>query len=220
VEKYVEKYGKLEILKRLTALLVWTALLLQFYVSGEHAFAQGHSVVAALSKLFSYFTILTNLLVAFVVSSAILDPRREVGFFRSSSVQVATAVYIVIVGVIYNLLLRKLWHPQGLHLVADQLLHIFVPIFYVAFCFSQETRSRLAFRAAADWLIFPLAYFGFSLIRGTFVGVYPYYFVDPKKLGYGTVFLIAGIMLTGFYLLGLGAIALSHKTRNKKGLPE
>ena len=53
-------------------------------------------------------------------------------WFRRPSVQAGTAVYIAIVGIVYQLLLRQLWNPQGAQWVADVLLHSIIPVGYVA----------------------------------------------------------------------------------------
>ncbi len=83
---------------------------------------------------FSFFTILTNLLIALVFTAIAFGPEAGWGqWFRSPSVQAATAVYIAIVGIVYQLLLRQLWNPQGAQWVADVLLHSVIPIGYVVY---------------------------------------------------------------------------------------
>ena len=43
------------------------------------------------------------------------------------------AAYIAIVGIIYRLLLRQLWNPQGMQWVADVILHDVIPVGYVLY---------------------------------------------------------------------------------------
>src|SRR5271168_979114 len=105
------------------ALAGWFALALQLYL----VLVQSHTglaMVGAVITYFSFFTILTNLLVTLVFTAIAVRPAAgRVQFLLSPSVQAGTTVYIVIVGVVYQLLLRQLWNPQGAAWVADGLLH-------------------------------------------------------------------------------------------------
>ena len=95
------------------ALVGWFALALQLYLVLVQS-RPGLAMLGAVITYFSFFTILTNLLVALVFSAiAMRRPAGRVQFLSSSSVQAATTVYIAIVGVVYQLLLRQLWNPQG-----------------------------------------------------------------------------------------------------------
>ena len=64
--------------------------------------------------------------------------------------------------------------------------------------------SRLA------WSLYPLAYFGYALLRGEWIGFYPYPFIDVTALGYARVLGNALVMLVAFLLLGLGVIGLDR----------
>jgi hypothetical protein len=54
-------------------------------------------------------------------------------FFSKPSVTTAIAVYIFIIGLVYNIILRNLWQPQGSQKIADELLHVAVPLLYVLY---------------------------------------------------------------------------------------
>src|ERR1700722_9840931 len=110
------------------ALLGWFALTLQFYLVLLQSQA-GLAMLGAVITYFSFFTILTNLLVALVFTAITMRPAAGwAQFFLSPSVQAATSVYIAIVGAVYQLLLRHLWNPQGAQWVADVLLHAVIPV--------------------------------------------------------------------------------------------
>src|SRR3546814_6947671 len=85
-------------------------------------------------RFFSYYTILTNLLVA-CCFTALVCKRVEAKprFFANPQVLAATAVYITIVGAVYNIILRHLRAPEGLQLVVDGLLNSVNPLFYLVF---------------------------------------------------------------------------------------
>ena len=189
------------------ALLTWAALALQFYLS-----ATTH-LPNLLVNFFSFFTILTNLLVAAVCTGLALRTRPH----PTPGLQAATAVYITVVGLGYTLLLRHIWNPQGLQKLADTLLHDAVPILYVLLWLTLlRPRARLPWRAAATWLLWPAIYLIYSLVRGALTGWYPYPFLDPRTLGYPRVALVVAICFAVAFALSLATIAL---TRHTPGTP-
>lgn len=117
------------------ALLAWYGLLLQLYVVIITARSTGVPVATAIVNYFSFFTILTNLLVALVLTLSLRPQASSLNrFCARPTVQSATAVYIAIVGVVYSLALRNIWGPEGLQKVADVVLHDATPVLYVLYC--------------------------------------------------------------------------------------
>src|SRR4051794_8944957 len=89
------------------AALGWIAVIFQFYLIIVH---RTSPVLETIANYFGYFTILTNILVAFCYSTRLLRPRSRMGrFFAKASTITAITVYITVVGLIYNLVLRSLW---------------------------------------------------------------------------------------------------------------
>ena len=89
---------------------------------------------------------------------------------------------IVLVGIIYALLLRHVWNPEGAQLLADRLLHQAVPVlFLIVWLVGPHGRLRLADTVWA--MAPPLAYLVYALARGEADGWYAYWFLDPAKLG-------------------------------------
>jgi hypothetical protein len=66
-------------------------------------------------------------------------------------------VYIAIVGIVYSLLLRHIWNPQGWQIVADVLLHDLIPLLYVAYWVIFVRKSSLLWKHAVWWLAYPAA---------------------------------------------------------------
>jgi hypothetical protein len=190
------------------AILGWFALTLQLYlmlVRGPGA------LLDTVITYFSFFTILTNFLVALVFTAVAVRPRAAwAQVLLRPSVQGGTAVYIAIVGIVYQLLLRHLWNPQGAQWVADALLHSIMPLGYVLYWWLFAPRGGLSWKNAAGWLIYPGAYLLYTLARGAVSGLYPYHFVDVNTLGYGGVLArVVGLMLV-FLAMGLLVIALAR----------
>jgi hypothetical protein len=163
---------------------------------------------------FSFFTILTNILTASVFTAVAFQPKGGWGnWLCRPSVQAATAVYIAIVGMVYQLLLRQLWNPQGAQWIADVLLHGIVPVGYVVYWLLFAPRVELSWKDSVTWLIYPGAYLVYILGRGAVSGLYPYPFVDVKVLGYGGVFARVGLLLLVFLGLGLLVVAVGRWMR-------
>ena len=194
------------------ALLGSFALALQLYLMLVQS--SGPAMLGTVITYFSFFTILTNLLTALVFTALAFRPETGWGkWFRTPSVQAATAVYIAIVGIIYQLLLRQLWNPQGAQWVADVLLHSVIPIGYVAYWLLFGPRTGLNWKTAVAWLTYPALYLVYTLARGAVSGLYPYPFVDVNVLGYGGVLARAALFLLVFLGTGLLVVALARRIR-------
>ena len=195
------------------ALAGWLALTLQLYLMLVVAPGRAMAVVGTVVTFFSFFTVLTNLLVALVFT--FVARQGDGGFFRRPGVQAAAAVYIAIVAISYHLLLRQLWNPQGGQLVADILLHSAMPAAYLLYWFLFGPRLGLQWKDALAWLAYPGGYLVYVLARGAAIGVYPYPFVDVNLLGYDGVFLRAAIFLAAFLGMGLLVVAVARGTRGR-----
>ncbi len=191
----------------LVAIVVWFGLGLQFYISTQLYISQGHTFTEAVIQILSYFTVLTNILVALACSYIVLSPNSKAGqFFSRTSTLTAIAVYITIVGCIYNLILSNQWNPQGLFKLADTLLHTVSPIMFIILWLVFVAKEKLRWILAIKWLWFPFFYLVYSLIRGQVLGIYPYFFMDIGVLGYKQTImnclfvLIAFVSFSGIFL--------------------
>ena len=193
------------------AAISWFALVLQLLLMVQQA-APGTSFHAVVNY-FSFFTILTNLLVALGTTLPLLASHSVAGqFFLRPSSQTAIAVYITIVGVTYSLLLRQLWNPQGAQKVADVLLHDVVPVLYVAFWVFLVPKFTLRWSDAVRWLAFPVLYMAYILARGFVSHWYPYYFIDVDTIGLLRALFHAAGLLLAFFGLGVLFIAIGRWT--------
>jgi hypothetical protein len=167
-------------------------------------------------NLLSYFTILTNILVALYSLVLWLRPYSRLGrFFSKASTSTAILVYILVVGIIYNLALRHIWSPQGWARLADELLHSVIPLGFLLYWFMALPKTRLSYYNAIPWLIYPGLYIIYTFIRGLWMGTYPYPFIDVHLLGYPTVLKNCAVIALSFYALSLLFIATGNKLTNK-----
>jgi hypothetical protein len=200
------------------ALLAWAGVILQFYLAAQNWAGLGLSAFEGTIRFFTYFTIECNILVAASLTFILLGNRSRVGFFFSgNSTQTAIAVYIFVVGLTYNLILRKLWAPQGLQLIVDNILHGAVPLIFVIYWIAFVPKKNLEWRDAIKWLAYPAIYFLWVIIFGALTSFYPYPFIDVNVLGYPTMFMHAALLLIVFLSLGFLAIA-TGKIGTKKAL--
>ncbi|WP_273820096.1 Pr6Pr family membrane protein [Pseudomonas asplenii] len=193
------------------AVLGWSGLGIQMYLILISRWQAGASLLGGLITFFSFFTVLTNTLVAVVLTCEVTS-RDSWGrrFFLKPSVRTAIVANIVVVGLAYSLLLRSLWHPQGFQWLADELLHDVMPALFVVYWWVCVPKGRLRFPQVLAWLAYPLVYFAYVLLRGHLIGAYPYPFVDVDRLGYPQVFVNAGQILLGFVLVSLLLIGMDR----------
>ncbi|MDB5012982.1 MAG: hypothetical protein JWQ25_1184 [Daejeonella sp.] len=195
------------------AIFGWFALTGQFYINMTSGVAPIPELVI---RYFSYFTILTNLLVAICCTSILIIPSSAIGkFFQKAKTLTAITVYILIVGLIYNFILRFLWKPEGLQLIVDELLHSVIPILFIIFWLLFVVKSQLTWKHVFPWLIYPSAYVFFIFIRGFSSGFYPYSFINAGALGtQKAVMNAAGIALI-FLIVSLLFIVIAKITNRK-----
>ncbi len=188
------------------ALLGWLTLALQLTLSIQLTMANGGSAMAGLWRWLDYFTITTNLLVAAALTAAALGSRSAiVYFFGRPGVHTMIATSIAVVALVYNLILRQLWHPQGLSRLTDESLHVVMPALFLLYWWLAVPKQTLRVAHIGSWLLYPAGYLAYSLVRGAFDGRYPYPFLAVSKLGYvgvaingmaiGAVFLLIALML-------------------------
>lgn len=188
----------------LAATVAWCGVLLQLYLSLRLSLANGKTVVEGLIIYFGYFTILTNILVAVVLTLPVVVPASWAGrFFNRPGVRTATAAAITGVGLVYFLLLRKVWNPEGWQLAADLVLHYLTPILFLAYWWISVPKQGLRWSQVGAWMSYPLGYLAYMLIRGELTGLYPYPFLDVGSLGYGRTLTNGLGMLAGFALASL-----------------
>lgn len=192
------------------AALAWFGVGLQLWLSIRLADRAGQSFGQGLLAYFSYFTVLTNILVASTASVGwVASPARRGGGLGSDSMRGCATTAIVLVGIAYHLLLRHIWDPQGWQWVADVTLHYAVPLAALACWVAFPPRERLPVWAPLAWCAYPVAYFVYALVRGALIGTYPYPFIDVGQLGYARALANALGLLAGFVVLGFAVRAIA-----------
>jgi hypothetical protein len=174
----------------------------------------------SLTNYLSYFTIESNILAVIVLLvgglAAPQSPRWQI--FRG-----AVTLYMLITMVVYAVLLADIdvmltdkWINDVLHRVLP--LVLLLDWLFVA----MAQRLRPTFELIGLWLIFPVVYGVYSLIRGPIVDWYPYPFIDPRAQGYvsltiGLVVLLVVFVVLAVAMAGLGDLPARWRERKSQG---
>lgn len=194
------------------AIIAWIAFGAQTNVTLQRLAMRGFGVVEGLERLTSYLTNLTVFAVAICFTCIAIGARSQPGrFFRHPPVVTAVVVYMVFVGIAYNLLLRYLWTPSGLRALLNETLHTVLPLLCTLYWLLFVPRFTLVARDCLLWLAYPLCYLFVTLWRGRATDFYPYPFIDVEQLGYAHVLVNALLLLLGFVALMSVFVAINAR---------
>lgn len=184
------------------ASVAWMAVIIDFSLSGRH-----------LVQYISYFTIESNLLIAISLTIAVVLPGSKAArWILSPSFQTALAVYILVVAMVYNIVLRNTWAITGWGSIIDDLLHVVIPALYLVYWLIYIPYRSLKWADVLIWLIFPAIYLIYTFIRGEVIGRYPYPIIDVTKLGYAHALINSGFVAAGFLATGI-LLIIWNRTR-------
>ena len=189
-------------LAALIAFAAWFGVVLQLYLSLRMTGSMGMDTAQGLAIYFGYFTVLTNILVGLAVCWPIALPHTTLGrFFVRPAAIGWVAASIAFVGVAYFMLLRHVWNPHGLQLLADVLMHYIVPALVLIHSGIALRHTALRWTAPLWWSLYPVIYFVYVLLRGALMGRYPYHFIDVSQLGYALTLRNAAMLWLAFLML-------------------
>lgn len=191
------------------AVIVWSSVFAQYFIMLEGSQLDFLSTTV---RFFSYFTILTNTLVAFYFTSQLWAKNQDVNsFWGKPGVLTAITVYILVVGIVYQVALRHTWNPQGIARVVDELLHTINPLMVLVFWVVFELKHEISWPQIYLWLIYPFIYLLITISKGYYTGFYPYPFVNVPELGYALVAVNSLILFGVFFGLSAGLVLIGKK---------
>jgi hypothetical protein len=169
---------------------------------------------ATVTGLLPYFTIQSNIAFGLFAGWAAGQAWRNGDVQVRPAVKGALTLYVTITGLVYHLVLTN---PASGFAVGDvqrsvpeaignQLLHTVVPLLAVLDFLLFDERRRYRWRYAAYWLVFPLGYQVFVVLRGLVVGRYPYPFNDVAAIGYDGLAVATVVFGLAFWVLGLALV--------------
>ena len=122
-------------------------------------------------------------------------------------------VIMAVVGLAYHILLAGIWKPVGFAWWADQGLHTAVPLLVALWWVAYAPKSGLEGRDAFKWLVWPIGYGAYALVRGFASGFYPYPFMDVSVLGMSQVLINLSGLSVAFIALSLLLIGIARVIR-------
>jgi len=135
-----------------------------------------------LARIFSAFTILSNILVLVVAVLLVIDPLRDGRLFRV--LRLDALLSIVITGVVYAVVLAPGVNLTGWAFVITVGFHYLSPWLMLAAWLVLGPRPRFTWGTVAWAFVWPTAWVLFTFIRGGITGWYPYPFLDAGQLGF------------------------------------
>jgi hypothetical protein len=164
------------------AVLVMVAIVVQaVLVSRLHGVPVGTRFI----RMFSYFTIQSNLLVGVAAVTLAASPARDGAVWRV--LRLDGLVGISVTGVVYTTVLRSTVNLHGWAAATDAVFHYVVPLMAVLGWLAFGPRPRAGRRTVAWSLAWPVAWLGYTLLHGQASGWYPYPFINVTEHGYGVV---------------------------------
>ncbi|MBO1269748.1 Pr6Pr family membrane protein [Arthrobacter cavernae] len=167
-------------------------------------------------NFFSYFTNLSNMFAAAVL---LISGYRVLVNKRPSELDDATrgtaTIAMAVVGLVFGALLAGEDLGSMVPWV-NIVVHYVIPVVMVVDWLFQPPRATLTLKHLWYWLLYPIAYLVYSLVRGTFVNWYPYWFIDPARAGgWGGVVVFAVSIAVGFVLVSLAMLWLGNKLKRQ-----
>jgi hypothetical protein len=182
------------------ATVATVALVLQFGSTlGGVVAATGWAAAIPVIRYLSYFTMLSNILVAWVAVSLVRDPQRDGRRWRV--LHLNALVDITVTGLVNGFVFGN-GGLGGLGALANLLLHYVSPAVMVIGWLVLGPRPRFDRRSAARASLVPVSWAAWTLLHGAVSGWYPYAVLDVGVRGY------AASLISLAEMLGLAAVLL------------
>ncbi len=183
--------------------------------------------------MFNYYTIQSNLIVFVFFIYMLIDTFVKIkstgvkGVLDAPRFKGAVTMMITVTFLVYHFMLLPMMFSmsggEGVINPANILVHYFTPIMVIIDWLLFDKKNRYKWYDPLIWLIIPLAYFGFAVIRAEVSSMllptgsrYPYFFIDIDELGLSAVLINVAVLIMAFAVLGyiiyfIGKIHVAHK---------
>jgi hypothetical protein len=147
-------------------------------------------------NFFSYFTIQSNVIAVAVLLWVALKSDSVGERMLRDMIRGAPVLYLSVTGIVFAVLLSDL--PLVTVPFANTVLHKLMPVVVVMDWIIDPPSPGVSFRKALVWMVYPLGWLAYTMVRGYLIGWYPYPFLNPAKMGgYGNVLGIILMILSG-----------------------
>ena len=132
---------------------------------------------------YSFFTVLSNLMLAFSCLWLTFNPNCNRYCFKV--IRLNGLVGVIITAIVYNLILRGIHKPPNtLLLFANESLHVILPVFGILSWLVWGPFRRIHFNVIVGSFLSMLVYGIYIFIRGYITQQYPYPFINVVRIGY------------------------------------
>lgn len=213
------------VLRAAVAAAITAAVVGQLAVSID--FWQGRGVQhigVNITNFFSFFTIDSNVgsavMLAFGAVFLLAGRGEDSRWFLL--IRASFVSYMVVTGIVYNLLLRGIELPQGSTLAwSNEILHVVAPIYLLIDWLFAPGRRPLSTSAVGAIVSFPVVWVVYTLVRGPLVTDevagkpfwYPYPFLNPNTSaeGYFSVAFYVVLIALVISAVGIGVVWVSRR---------
>ena len=165
----------------------------------------------------SYFTIWSNILIAYVAIRLAKDPLDK---RKPMLILIPTSVLMItITGILYNALIAPVTPPKGWNIATSVVLHGIVPVLALVVWFKCGPRALFDARKIPQFYIIPITYLLYTLLRSSVIKQWPYAFLDEASLGWAK-WLITVAMIIVFGLVIIGILILVDHLQTKRDAPK
>jgi hypothetical protein len=166
------------------------------------------------TEYFAFFSIVSAIVAGIIfVLSGVERLRGRPESARHTILLLTAAASMTVVGVVYHALLANAAaDPRDLGYawpsLPNEIIHTWAPIL-IALGFVFSTRAKALRLRQAFWVaVFPLAWLGFSVVRGLADDWWPYWFIDPSGEG-GVVGMIVYVVAIAVFFVTLGFVFIA-----------
>jgi cytochrome bd-type quinol oxidase subunit 2 len=187
----------------------------------------GGHVPTVIANFFSFFTIQSNVLAVVTLAIGAVwmwtrgrTAEREPRWF--AVLLACTTTYMVITGIVYNLLLRNTPLPQGTTVPwSNEVLHVVIPIVLLLDLLLAPKRRALAWTTVWVIIAYPIVWVFYTLLRANTITApasgdawwYPYPFLDPnvQANGYLGVAGWVAVISATFIVVGFAVVWVGRR---------
>jgi hypothetical protein len=186
-------------------------------ITADYDYVLGFRAFSA-SNFFAYFTTLSAIASVVVTAGAALHTLRGRPRSRSlTALRSLVLTYVVVSGIVFAVIVaeaRARDYPLDVPW-SSAMLHFVLPALLVAEWILGPGDSVLDWRLLPLVLVFPVLWGVVTLIRGSVVGWYPYFFLDPGQVDMPFGFLAYVSLSLGIFVGVMALLILSTRRRDR-----
>lgn len=170
---------------------------------------------------FAFFTIQTAMInIVVLVTGGVLAFALERDTRLYTAIRASAFTYALVTGAVYNLLLRDVLNADGYvgPVWANQLLHVWVPIYFALDWLLTPGRVRIGWSTLWLAVSYPLTWVGVTLLRAEYLdGWYPYPFLEPDG-PMGVIGVVAYVVAIALAIIVLAIVAVLINRVHTRGV--